>query len=728
MMTHKQYYTDYKKTLALLKQGHLAAALDLQKQQISGLQEYALMDECIKIEEAYSLMIRYFSEGVEDKRRKEVYESLRGRVLVLAEKVKRSKGIKDSVSYYYYKVKNVGRQSRTLAYYTNRLQTLSQQHLFASITEGDNTSIDNVHKELVEEFFDYIWVIAKLSEEDKNVLSKMFEADYLCDAEKQWLVSALTLSLLYFYDENKLDLLLSLIDNSNERTACRALVGLSLVIYEHRDIFEIRAPHELFDFRPELSATWALLQIFYFILSNTKRIRLQIEQDFMPLMMNLRESVNPQKFQELIEDEEVDLPPGVDPDTIHRIRKGMMSITEKAECGVDMFFYAFSKMKTGPFFNEVRNWLKPFPLNNLEEYHFLNLMDDTVKGQTVCDSDKYSIAEIWGTLPEAFRKEVKQFSFNSTIIRRYDIESMARDALMNKFFNLVKSFNLSLNLNHGLAFALLYMQDVYRLFMLKLNHEIEGNPFAEGDDIFILDKALVSPRIESKDLSIVAMEAYNQHQYSQAVRVFDLLAKKRDLTKKEELLCAFCCSMKHDYEGAIVHFENVVKSGAGVTDELLSVYAVCCANVGKIEKTVEIYAGLYEKESPVLSLYSYAVALGRCGRYGEAREVLFKEDYINPGSLKTERLLVWCLLREGDIEKALKYSEKLLHNAEAGKSDFFNAGHVYFAMGRNAEAIDCYRKTLGEKDAKFSFSEEDRDLLRSLGVKDMSINIMEDAV
>ena len=194
-------------------------------------------------------------------------------------------------------MKNVGRQSRTLAYYTNRLQTLSQQHLFASITEGDNTSIDNVHKELVEEFFDYIWVVAKLSEEDKNVLSKMFEADYLCDAEKQWLVSALTLSLLYFYDENKLDLLLSLIDNSNEQTACRALVGLSLVIYEHRDIFEIRAPHELFDFRPELSATWALLQIFYFILSNTKRIRLQIEQDFMPLMMNVRESVNPQKFR-----------------------------------------------------------------------------------------------------------------------------------------------------------------------------------------------------------------------------------------------------------------------------------------------------------------------------------------------------------------------------------------------------------------------------------------------
>ena len=80
MMTHKQYYTDYKKTLALLKQGHLAAALDLQKQQISGLQEYALMDECIKIEEAYSLMIRYFSEGVEDKRRKEVYENRSNRI------------------------------------------------------------------------------------------------------------------------------------------------------------------------------------------------------------------------------------------------------------------------------------------------------------------------------------------------------------------------------------------------------------------------------------------------------------------------------------------------------------------------------------------------------------------------------------------------------------------------------------------------------------------------
>ncbi|MGN1236655.1 MAG: tetratricopeptide repeat protein [Bacteroidaceae bacterium] len=728
MITHKQYYTDYKKTLALLKQGHLKAALDLQKQQISDLQEYALMDECIKIEEAYDLMIRYFSEGVEDKRRKEVYESLRGRVLVLAEKVKRCKGIKDAVSIYYYKVKTVGRQSRTLGYYTRRLQTLYQQHLFATITEDDNTSTDNVHNELVEELFDYIWVAAALSEEDGTVLGKMFEEDYLSDAEKQWLVSALTLSLLYYYDEKKLDLLVSLIDHSHDRTACRALVGLSLVVYEHRDIFEIRAPHELFDFRPELSTTWAMLQIFYFTLSNTKRIRMQIEQDFMPLMMNLHESVNPQKLQELLEDEEVDLPPGVDPDIIHRIRKGMMSISEKAESGVDMYFYAFSKMKTGPFFNEVRNWLKPFPLNNLGERHFLNMMDDTVKGQLVCDSDKYSMADIWNTLPAAFRKEVNMFSVNATISRRYDIGRMAEDALMDKFFDLVKSFNFSLNLHHCLAFALLYMQDLYRLFMLKLNHETEGNPFAEGDDIFILDIALVCPRIESKDLSIVAMEAYEQHQYAKAVRLFDLLARKRELKKKEELICAFCCSMKHDYENAIEHFEKVLKMGGVVSDELLSVYAVCYANVGKIEKTVEIYAEMYKNESPALSLYRYAVALSRCGKYGEAREVLFKEDFLNPGNLKTERLLVWCLLREGDKEKALKYSEKLLHNAEVGKMDFFNAGHAYFAMGRNAEAIDCYRKTMGEEDAKFSFSEEDRDLLRSLGVKEMSINIMEDAV
>ncbi len=72
---------------------------------------------------------------------------------------------------------------------------------------------------------------------------------------------------------------------------------------------------------------------------------------------------------------------------------------------------------------------------------------------------------------------------------------------------------------------------------------------------------------------------------------------------------------------------------------------------------------------------------------------------------------------------------KISSDEKADSYDFLNTGHVYFALGDNAKAVEYYRKSCRENSGKtFYLAEYDRELLRSLGVPALSISLMVDAV
>ena len=92
-MEQPTFLDDYNKAVHDISLGqHLKRVIEKQKTQISNLKDWNLMDECLKIEEAYQLMLKFFSEGVKDEKRSEVYELLQKRLLVLAQKIKRKRG------------------------------------------------------------------------------------------------------------------------------------------------------------------------------------------------------------------------------------------------------------------------------------------------------------------------------------------------------------------------------------------------------------------------------------------------------------------------------------------------------------------------------------------------------------------------------------------------------------------------------------------------------------
>lgn len=737
------YLDDYKEAVSCISSGrHLKKVLEKQKEQISILGNWNMMDECQKIEEAYLLMLKYFSEGVEDEQRDEVYGQLRQRMLALSQKIKRQRELKESTSLYYSKLRAVARQSRTLLYYTKKLRTISSRDLFLDITGTQD--VDNSERErCVEELFDYIWVTAALSKEDHEELSSMFlDEQFVSDGEKQWLTSALTLSALSFYDEKKLELLTTLSAHNSMAVACRAIVGLSLVAMHHRDILKVSCPHYIFDSYPDVSATWSMLQVFCLTLSNTKHIRKQIEQNFMPLVKDFQKGLSPEQLQDILEDDDADLPPGMDADTIKKIRSSMLSMADSASKGLDIYYSNFSKMKHSLFFHEARNWLKPFGLNSLGKDHIMNSLSAVMGNDVLCDSDKYSLADMVSSVSRSMADMFEEISKNMMPTDELGkTESMMRH---KRFDDVVSSFVFSAKPNECLVYATSYLQDLYRFYTLKMSDSIDGNPFwmfcgnssgADDGSLIVVDNEFVSSRIDHSDLAAVASEAYNQRLYGDAVRLFDLLKHKRSLKSKERLVVAFCHAMLKDYDAAVECFNSVKSDDKSFTPELKILFSSCLVNSAthtgdaNLEQALKIYSELYDEEIHSFPVYDYSLLLLRLGNIAEAQDVLFKEDFLKPDQIRIERLLLKCLLKQGNLKQALPYCTKICADEKACSQDFMNAGHVHFALGDNAKAVECYRKSCsGAVGASFILPEADRELLMSLGIAPLSINLMADAV
>ena len=401
-------------------------------------------------------------------------------------------------------------------------------------------------------------------------------------------------------------------------------------------------------------------------------------------------------------------------------------MTEKANRGVDMYYSSFRNMKIGSFFNEVRNWLKPFALNNFENDDTMNRFGVMAGNNMICDSDKYSLVSMFSSFPAEIKQQIEAMSsdFKFSVDQINTIQSAwLRDA----YVKLVSRLKLVVQPNDCLMYATMYLQDVYRFFTIKLGNEKEANPFADNDDLIMIDSDLICPRITENDMGQVAAEAYNQDLYTQAVSLYGMLQCKRPLFCKEEVILATCCAMLHDYDNAVLHF-SIAEKNYELSPELKCLFASCLIKNNNSKRAIEIYKQLYKENYTELPLYNFAVALSNEKQIAEAVEVLFKEDFLRPNQMRVERLMLSCLLAEKKVEQALPYCEKMCEDKNVKQSDFINIGHVYFALKNNAQALKCYRRSKVSSDSVFVFSNEERNTLKDLGFSEMSINLMEDAV
>ncbi|MBP5731578.1 MAG: hypothetical protein J6W50_02590 [Bacteroidaceae bacterium] len=753
------YFDQYCDTLRLLAEGQLLEAIRKQKDYVSELQNWELMDEIVKTEETYALMLKYFAQGMDDERRRDIYDDVVERTLAVAEKIKRVAGWAEATTPYYSKLRTVARQGRTLQYYSRRLQAISGQQLFhdildsgqGSMANGQSSMVNGLSRSsLVEELFDYIWVAGILSAEDRSALSNLLSSSVLTTGEKMWMVSALTLSLLQYYDVAKLQLLATLVtvdngqwpiadgqsstdDTSDEALIrCRAIVGISLAAMYYKHRFAVSCPQ----IKLPSAITFVILQLQYMVQYQTRRVRQTFDNDFMTLLNQMRGQITDlNELKDLLEDEDPEMPPaGIDPEVIRAIQSRLKQATDMAHRGLDMMYGHFRQLKSYPFFRETRSWLKPTLVPTPDFEATLGKLGPLLNYSRMCDSDIHSMAATMASMPQTFGQmiasQMEELDLQADAEANESLGREERGQKMSTFMQQYSHYfkHAGDTIDTSIAYATSYLQDLYRLFTIRMGHEEEGNPLSlhngeQGEALFLfLDSPLIRDGINGADAAVALEYAFNNRLYRHAIALHETLSTNFEQTTAVKLRLAFSHAMLHDSHSAV----EVYRQCEELPPEHLLVYAGCLMECGQPKEAIREYEILFSGDDKGISLYPYAVALSQNGRLADACEVLYQEDYHRPDQIKVIRLLAWCTLRSsstGERTAVISLYNRLLGMSPLRSSDWLNAGHAALANGDVQQALDYYRKA-----EVTDINDDDCELLISLGVPQLTLRLVLDTL
>ena len=123
--------------------------------------------------------------------------------------------------------------------------------------------------------------------------------------------------------------------------------------------------------------------------------------------------------------------------------------------------------------------------------------------------------------------------------------------------------------------------------------------------------------------------------------------------------------------------------------------AQCYRSMHEHEKAIDYYNRALELSPQSVNL---CLNLGHCyldkGDNDKALQQYYKADFMPKAKHRAWRPIAWCSLLTGKHEQAVNYYEKIINDDTPSSQDHLNYGHVLQVMGKIAEAIVQYRKSL----------------------------------
>jgi len=139
-----------------------------------------------------------------------------------------------------------------------------------------------------ENIFKFIWLTGKVKDDHKNLLRKINRSSSIEWPEKCVVVSALTLSLLDYFDQDKIILLTEFIDSRETQVYQRALIGfvLALLFYDQRISFypEIVKKLKELSFNESLQQDTEAILLQLLMARETEKITKEFEEEILPEM------------------------------------------------------------------------------------------------------------------------------------------------------------------------------------------------------------------------------------------------------------------------------------------------------------------------------------------------------------------------------------------------------------------------------------------------------------
>lgn len=437
-----------------------------------------------------------------------------------------------------------------------------------------------------------------------------------------------------------------------------------------------------------------------------------------------------------------------DMEEMERKYRKMMDMQKQ---GSDIYFGGFSKMKTFPFFHDLCNWFAPFNAahpalgaarERLAGSTFLNKL---MENGPFCDSDKYSfalaIAQIMDRMPDNVKEMLNSdATFGPTVSKdeQEDPAYICRSYLQSlyRFFRLYRSKRDFLN-----PFILDELEDndgnaLFMSYKLLACPEMEENAVAlcgfllkrkmmrELMSMAICYKSSQNPRL----VRFLALVPMTDGKWQEA---YDLFASVPENQHTEESLrgMAHCCMSLKRFGEAVAIYRRLLAmhpdsfsyqlnlavclmssdafSSCGDASLCGDVASSCdaassCGDVasscGDASSSCGDDASSCGASSCDASSCDAAFSLG--GKVEarpnkvveEGTKLLYKLDYEHPNNANVRRVLAWCMMLQGNFDKAIDIYMRLLSQPDAVSADRLNAAYAHWLSRNVARAVALLRE------------------------------------
>ena len=734
-MTDKELKIKYNEICQNLAERKLKPAFDRLEKLIqeSGLVIY--LDEWRTLEQTYHYMLQYTVEGIKDPERQKIYRKLIVSVFELADTIYEAIREKQSPSIEFEKKRNYDPTTITdLKNYLSELEDYYLQDELKSLVDeaevisaSNKTDVKN-HQQKIENLFYYFWFKNKYSENDKAFLEQFFKSELIAITYKSFVVSAVNLSLLRYFDDTKFDVLFNVYEHENAELNQRALVSLIIHLYR----YDLRLPFyteitgrlKILNEDPRFKQNLERVIIQLIRTRETEKIQQKIKDEIIPEMIKISPNLKDKINLDALLDENLGDDENPAWEKIFKDSPGLMDkmeeFSEMQMEGADVFMSSFAMLKSFPFFREIHNWFMPFFPENPDVQAFIDEKDNSNKtfnkvlemAPILCNSDKYSFCLSIQNLP----KENRNFM----------AEGM--NAEISQFNELQKDEELTDPGKMAGYISNQYIQDLYRFFKLHPRKR-------DFEDIFnwrfdFHNKNILGDIIKEDDeiLRNIGEYYFKKTRYEEAAEIFNhfiQLEQNGELYQK----LGFCYQKLGDFGKALDAYK---KSELYDLNQLWNYkkIALCYRNLKQPQKALEYYILAENLDEENLNV---ELNIGHCylelEQFDEALKYYFKVEYLAPDNKKVWRPIGWCSFVTGKNKQAQKYFQKLIDD-EPNKHDLMNMGHVQWSMGNRKLALEYYKKSIAKTDFTenefFEVFDEDLHHLLDQGVEKEDVPIMLD--
>ena len=557
------------------------------------------------------------------------------------------------------------------------------------------------------------------------------------------LVSAVMLATMNVNDPYKWDMLAEVYVRATDKVLkMRALVGWVLSLP-----FDPRGPR-LFPFVQErikamLADKTTLkqmldMQMQMLFCCNADADNEEIQRNIMPTLIK---NTNLQMTRlGIVEKEDDPMKDIMDPNTAERDMEEMerkyRKMMDMQKQGSDIYFGGFSKMKTFPFFYDLCNWFAPFNAAHpalgaaRERLAGSTFLNNLMENGPFCDSDKYSfalaIAQIMDRMPDNIKEMLNSDATFGPTVSKDDQEDPAY---------ICRS----------------YLQSLYRFFRLYRSKRDFLNPFIldelednDGNALFMSYKLLACPEMEENAVAlcgfllkrkmmreIMSMAiCYKSSQNPRLVRflalvpmtdgkwqeAYDLFASVPEDQHTEESLrgMAHCCMSLKRFGEAVAIYRRLLAMHPDSFSYQLNL-AVCLMSSDAFSSCGDASCDASSCDASSCDASSCdasscdasscgASSCGAASSLGgkvearpnkvveEGTKLLYKLDYEHPNNANVRRVLAWCMMLQGNFDKAIDIYTRLLSQPDAVSADRLNAAYAHWLSRDVARAVALLRE------------------------------------